>query len=567
MIRAFIIAALLPAAMLMGWLALGRSEPRADFVMAAEEPRTLDPHRASWLNELQITDALFEGLIRLNAVTLQPEPAAAESWVVDDDGLVYTFRLRESACWSNGDPLRAEDFRFAWRRALDPRVECQYASMLFVIAGAEKYYRSRTDADIANDAPADSIGIDVIGDRSLRVTLARPCPYFLDLLAFPTFFPVHPPTIEKYAYRDGVVLRQTRHLWTRPEHFVGNGPFVVADWRFKSRILLRRNERYRDAASVKLASIEVYITDDPNVALRAYESGRVDFLRDVSAATAQALQAEVRAGRRSDFHVGDRFATYFYRVNCRRPPLDQPAFRQAMSLAIDRDALCQKVTGMGETPALTYVPLGAIPLMERATSAGQSAAYTPPRGLDADWPLSRRIDQARMLLAQTGFDPKSREIELMFAPNPAYQRVAEALAAMWEKNLGLRVTLRTIEGKVLSERVRSLDYDLVRSDWSGDYMDPMTFLEMFTTGNGQNRTGWSNAAYDDAIREAAIKSDNARRFAYLREAERILCEEQLPVIPLYFRRGNFLLSPAFAGVNDNVREYFPLSAIHQSRPQ
>lgn len=547
---------------MLGWLALGRSEPRADFVIAAEEPRTIDPHRVSWLNELQIADALFEGLTRLNPQSLQPEPAGAESWTVSDDRLTYTFDLREDARWSNGDSLLAGHFRFAWLRALDPRVECQYSSMLFVIDGAAAYYASRANNDPADDLPAASVAIDIANDRKLRVSLAHPTPYFLDLLAFPAFFPVHPPTIERFAYRDGAVLRQTRHLWTRPNNIVCNGPFVLADWQFKSRLLLRRNEQYYGRDHVAPGSVEIYITADPNIALRAYESGRLDFVRDVPANIALALEDQARAARRSDFHVGDRFATYFYRVNCRRAPLDNPAFRRALSLAIDRDALCTEVTKMGETPALTYVPRGGLSLMMRRDNNGREIAYQPPAGLGAGLSASQRVEQARALLASSGFDPQSRTLELMFAPNPSYQKVAEAMSAMWEANLGLHITLRTIEGKVLSERVRALDYDLVRSDWSGDFLDPLTFLEMFTSDSGQNRTGWSNADYDTAIAAAVAERDDARRYALLSEAERILCEDQLPILPLYFRRGNFLLSPRWTGFTDNVREYFPLTSLH-----
>lgn len=562
--RISLIVLLIPALLLLGWLSWGSAEPRADFVLATEEPRTLDPHRASWLNELQVADALFEGLTRLNPQTLHPEPGVAESWSFTEDHRTCTFQLRESARWSNSDPVRAEDFLFSWLRVLDPRTESQYAAMLFIIEGAKAYHDSRTTADETDDLPANSVGIEVLGEHTLRIRLAVTCSYLLELTAFPALFPVHRPTIEKFAYRDGVVLRSTRHLWTRPENIVCNGPYTIADWQFKKRILLRRNTLYSGAARAALDTVEVLIAPDPNIALRAYESGRVDFVRDVPATIAQALFREVRAGRRSDFHIGDRFSTYFYRANCRRPPLDQPAFRRALSLAIDRDALCVQVTGMGETPALTYVPAGSVQWMARDSGGAGQTIYQPPRGLGAGKTYAERLAWARAELTQSGFDPRSREIELMFAPNPAYQRVAEALAAMWERDLGLRITLRTIEGKVLSERVRALDYDLVRSDWSGDYLDPMTFLEMFTTDNGQNRTGWSNPDYDAAIAAAVMEADDARRFDLLHAAERILCEQELPILPLYHRRGNFLLRTGYQGITDNIREYFPLYVLRRS---
>jgi len=563
------IVIVVPALALLAWLALGGTAPRADFVFTSLEPRTVDPQRVSWLPEIQLASAMFEGLARLNAETHLPEPAVAERWDTDESQTVWTFHLRSSARWSNGAPVLAEHFRFAWLRALDAKVAAQYASLLFVIRGAEAYYKSRTDEDPANDVPAESVGVAALDSSTLHVTLAAPCSYFLDLTSFPTFAPLYSPAIERWAHRDERVRSPTQHLWTRPENIVCNGAFVLTRWDFKKQILLRRNPHYWDADRIRAATIEAYITADPNAALLAYETGRVDLVRGLEPAVARALLAEQHAGRRPDFHVGDRFATFFYRVNCRRPPLDDPDFRKALSLTIDRAAICAHVTGLGEVPTATYVPRGAVALMPRLAADGRTIYYDPPAGLGAGLSYSECVALAREHVAR--YSRRSgagaiRPIELAFPPEPEQRRIAEAVQRMWESALGLRVELRTLESKVLATRIRDLDYDVARSDWFGDYLDPGTFLNMFTTDNGQNRTGWSHEPYDRLIAAAAVEPDNERRYAQFAEAERILCQEELPILPVFQRRGNFLLRPSFTGLRDHVLDRLPIHRVRRAAP-
>ena len=554
---------LAPALALLAWLAAGRGADRADFVVASDVLRTVDPQRVSWLDEIQVASALYEGLTRTHPKTLLPEPGAASHWTVADGGMIYTFFLRPAARWSNGDELRAEHFRDAWLRVLDPKSESQYASLLFVIHGAEQYYRSRLNEDAGDDLSADRVGVAAVDSHTLRVRLGGPCPYFLDLTSFPTLAPQHTPTIEKWAYRDGRVLRATRHLSARPGTIVCNGAFVLERWDFKQRLLLSKNQHYWDRAGIEIDSIEIYLTGDPNAALIAYETGRVDLVRGVGTAAARALRAERQAGRRDDFHLGDRFATHFFRINCKRPPLDNPDLRKALALAIDKQALAARVLGLGERPVDTYVPRGALHLMRRPASNGRTIEYQPPDGLGAGLDPAQRLAAARELLESSGFNriAADRPIELMFAEQPMQQRVAEAVQQMWER-AGLRVKLVRIERRAISERIRQLDYDVVRSDWYGDYLDPATFLDMFTTHSGQNRTGWSNAEYDRLIAAAAAEADNQRRYALFRAAERILCEDELPIIPLFSKRGNYLLNPRIGGLHDNVRDILP---IHRAR--
>lgn len=560
--RTLLLIVMLPFVATLALLAMSRGEPRADFVFSSAEPRTINPHRVSWINELQICAALFEGLTRLNDRSFLPEPAVAERWTISDDRRTYTFQLRPGACWSNGERVVAGDFRYAWLRVLDPKSEPWYANLFFVIEGAEAYHRSRSDADASNDTPEDSVRIDVLDAGALRVTLVRPCSYFLDLTSFIPFVPLHRASVERGGREAGASAERRDHLWTRPGALVGNGPFVLKRWEFKRALLMEKNPHYWDRDAIGVSSIEAYVNGDSNAALLAYKTGRADFVTPVDRPVAERLLAEVRAGQRSDFYTGDRFATYFYRVNTRRPPLDNADFRMALSLAIDRDVICERVMRLGETPAYTYVPTTCIKLMPRTGPDGGVIHYQPPNGLGAGLPQRDRDRLAAQRLARSGFDPRERPIVITIPAESEHLLVAEALQQMWRDALGIRVDLRTVEVTTIAADVRNLNYDVVRSNWFGDYMDPSTFLEMYTTGNAQNRTGWSNAEYDRLIAAAAAAGDDAQRFALFRRAETILVEEELPILPIFFRRGNFLLAPEFADMADNVRD---LQMIHRVR--
>lgn len=551
MLRMLTLILLVPAVAVVGWLALRSRAQPADFTLACEEPRTLDPHRVSWMSEIQIASTMFEGLTRSDPATLRPIPGVAESWEVRDEGRTYLFHLRTGARWSNGQSVSSEDFAYSWLRVLDPVLEAQYASLLFVIRGARDYYASRLDSNPSNDAPAETVGIESVDGRTLRVELAAACPYFLDLTSFPTLAPVHRATIERYS-----PTRATRHAWLRDGRMVSNGAFVLETWEFKTRVRLIRNPHYWDSASIHIDTMDVLVIADPNVQLIAYESGRIEFMRGVATASAQTM---VRQGR-GDLRLGDRFATYFFRVNCVRPPFDNAALRRALALAIDREAICAHVMGLGETPARTLVPPSATSQMS-AQGVGGSVFYQAPAGIGAGLSPEQRADRARESLRESGFDPASRTIRLSFAPHPDQQRVATAVMGMWESTLGLRVELEQLEGKVLSERIRSLDYDVVRSDWYGDYLDPSTFLELFTSGSGQNRTGWANPEYDDLIARASVEVDAVRRFELFRRAEAIVCERELPVIPIFHKRGTILLNPRWAGLGDNLLERISLERV------
>ncbi len=568
MFRALLAITLIPAALLLGWLALAAPEKRADFVVATDgELRTIDPHRVSWLDEIQVAQALFEGLTRMGLRSQRPEPALAERWQFDAQENAYTFSLRPGLRYSNGEPLLAADFAFAWRRVLDPSTQSQYVTLLFEIAGAEAYYRSRLNDDPADDLSEQALGVRVVDPRTLQVRLARPCPHFLELLSFPVYSPVNPRAVERFRTARSAAGGSGEFLWTRAGNLVCNGAFMLTRWDFKQRLLLTRNEHYWDVAAIEPRTIEVYISTDPMTALLAYETGRVDLVRGLDGALVRRLLSSSGVGaapRRRDLYLADRFATFFLRVNCSRPPLDNADLRKALSLAADRAALCERVLGLGESPAFSFVPHAAAPYMLRRAPDGAPVLYSSARGLGAELDAAARIELAREHLRRSGYlqIAAQRPIELAYPPQPPLPRIAEALQSMWESALGIRVELRAQERKVLSTRIRELDYDLARSDWYGDYFDPSTFLEMFTSVSGQNRTGWKHAEYDRLISAALREPDAGRRFSLFTDAERILCEQELPIIPLYFKTGNYVLSPRIILPGAPLRDGL---AIHRAR--
>ncbi len=564
MFRVLLACVITPALLLAAVLALQPRSPRADLVVSSDSLRTIDPQRVTYMDDIQVASALFEGLTRLNPLTLQPEPGVAERWETEADGDAITFTLRETARWSNGARVTAADFRRSWLRVLDPRLRSQYAATLHVIRGAKAYYTARLDADAANDPPAETVGIAATDDRTLVVRLETPCPYFLDLAAFPTLMPVH-ESVERVwpleADKKGLALG--------PATLICNGAFVLQRWDFKRRLLLSRNPHYWDADATNMQTIEVAMIGDSNAALMGYETGRIDQVSDLDTPIAIALRDEMAAGRRKDFHCGERFSTFFFRVNCRRPPLDNVDLRRALALALDRAAICERVLGLGETPAYTYVPPAAIPLMARRGPGGESVLYEPAGGLGQALDAAARERLAREHLTRSGFDrvAAERPIKLAYATDSSLQRrVCEAVQQQWETVLGIRVELQPTEVAVLSRDIRNLDYDVARSDWFGDYMDPGTFLDMYVTGSGQNRTGWSSGEYDRLIAAAAGERDDARRFALFRQAEALLCNDQLPIIPVYFKTGNYLLRPGLGGVGPNIRDILPIHRIRRLPP-
>jgi oligopeptide transport system substrate-binding protein len=516
-------------------LAAGRSLagsarlPRADAVfVSGGEVASLDPHTATGVPEGRILRALYEGLVARDPATLEPVPAAAAAWKVSKDGLEYVFQLQPQGRWSNGDPLTAEDFAWSFRRVLDPHTAAAYASELDCVVGA-RAYRTGEDAEgapLARD-PA-SVGIEALDAHTLRIRLVRPVPYFLHLLAFQAFFPVHRASLEALQAEHPDTWRT---LWTRPEHLVVNGPYTLALRRVNDRVRLAKNPRYWDAERVALDTLDALFLEQSGTALNLYLSGEVDWL--------DGLVPPLLVGRlmgREDFRRERYLGVYFFRANVTRPPLDDARVRRALALTVPRKEICTLLLKAGQQPATTLIPWGQI------------GDYRSPRVL-GEAPL-----EARRLLIEAGYGPGGKAfppLELAYNTSESHRDIAEVTAANWRRLLGLDVRLRNQEWKVHLDAQIALAYDLSRSSWIADHPDPLGFLAIFHSGHENNRTGWSDPEYDRFLGEAEVETDAVRRAELLARAEEILLT-QCPLIPVYSYVSQHLVNPRLGGFGGNL---------------
>ena len=499
---------------------------RADLIFVnGAEPETLDPSIITGQPEGRIVNALFEGLTTFDSRG-EPGPGAAESWTVSEDGKVYTFKIRPDAKWSDGRPLTARDFVESWKRTLSPETAASYNYQLFYLRNAQAFSEGKiTDFS--------QVGVKALDERTLEVTLENPTPFFLDLCATP---PLQPVPMDR--------IRQFGDDWVKPGRVVSNGAYTLEDWRINDKIRLRKNPHYWNASKVALETIEALPISVATVAFNFFAGGLADLMVDKNL-TPSALLDELK--KSPNFHSAPFLGIYFLRFDCSKPPFSDPRVRKAFSLAVDKRRIVEKITRAGELPASSFVPPGI-------------EGYASPEGLPYD------PEEARRLLAEAGY-PHGKGFPLTtFLYNESQQNrdIAVELQAMWLQELGVKVNLALQEWKVYLNSLSSLDYGIARSSWVGDYPDPNTFLDMFVTGNGNNRTGWSNPSYDRLIADAAKAADPVKRFELLRQAEKILIADQAPVCPIYYYVGIQLYDPAkLGGIESNVLDEHPLKAIYR----
>ncbi len=490
----------------------------------------LDPHIITGLSEINIVSTLFEGLVAEDPQDLSPVPGVAERWQISADGLVYTFHLRGDARWSNGDPVTAQDFLASFRRVLTASLGADYAHMLYLVEGAEAYHKG-SQADFAQ------VGFSAPDARTLIIRLEHPTPYFLSLLQQPAWFPVHLPTLEQA----GDPARRGS-TWTRPGRLVGNGPFILTDWRPGKVVMVAKSPTYWDAPRVRLNAIHFHATDSVEAEERMFRAGQLHLTEALPVGKVDAYRDP--ASRQGDvLRISPFLDTYFYRLNVTRPFLNDKNLRRALALALDRDVIVERITRGGQRPAHSFTPPG-------------TAGYTPPRDFTAG------PERARELLAAAGY-PGGQGLpafELLISSSGNHRVIAEAVQEMWRRELGVTVTLVNMENRTLLAQRRALDYQILRSDWIGDYLDPNAFLEIFTGASGNNHTGWQHNGYDALIYAAARTADPARRHTLLREAETLLLDEA-PIIPVYHYTTVRLIHPAVRGWHDTLLDRHPYKHV------
>lgn len=476
------------------------------------EPQDLDPQVMTAFTDQNIALALFEGLCALDEKTSRAVPAAAERWEVSPDGLAYTFHLRPNLKWSDGTPLTAGDFVASWRRALLPTLAAEYSYLLFPLKHAE--------AIASGQMPTAALGAEATDDRTLRLTLERPTPYLPALAANPIWFPVHLPSL---AQHNG--LTQRGGAWTRPGQLVGNGPFALTEWSPQSHLKVARNPHYWDAASVRLAGITFFPTENMDVDERAFRAGQVHLTAELPLAKVDSYRKSAPESLRLDPFL----ETFFLRFNTTRAPLNDPRVRRALSLAINREQLARTLLRGTRAPAPHYTP-------------PDCAGYT------AEARVGYEPTKARDLLAAAGFAGGKNfpTLDVQVRNDELHGKVLEVIQAMWQRELGIAVTISPVEQKTWVRNQQALDYAISTARWVGDFVDPVTFLDMFVGGGTNNWTGWADAGYDAHLAAAAKATDTAQRFAAFQKAEARLLD-QSPIAPVFFGVRSYLIHPAVRG--------------------
>jgi len=492
------------------------------------EPQGLDPHVVTGIPEHHIVSALFEGLAAKNPYTLEPEPAVAQSWDISEDGKLITFHINPEARWSNGDPVTAHDYVWSWQRALSPVMGNQYGYMLYPVKNAEAFATGELQ-------DFSEVGVKALDDTTLEVTLNAATPYFLQLMDHYSTYAVHRPTIEKFGKSTD---RYTK--WTRPENIVGNGAFVLDEWLLNRRITVKKSDTYWDRDNVKLSGVVFYPTENASTEERMFRVGQLHVT-----GTVPIDKVPVYRTMENTPYVNAPFlGTYYYLLNINEPPLDDVRVRKALSLTVDREQLARTVMHNVVVPAYAITPPGTL-------------GYQPPILFGHD------IEQARRLLADAGY-PNGEGwpgVELLYNTSEGHRKIAVALQQMWKDALNIDVTLTNQEWKVYLDSIDTMNFQMGRRGWIGDYVDANNFLDMFLCGGGNNSTGFCEKEYDDMIKYRAPNANTREeRYAIFHAAETMLME-QMPIIPIYTYTSSKLKQPSVKGMPSNLMNHMNLKYV------
>lgn len=497
--------------------------PARLFSVAVWEPETIDPGLAGEESGITIASALFEGLVRRPVGEGPARPGVASSWESSADGRTWIFHLRPDARWSDGQPVTARDFDFAWRRVLDPASGARLVAQLYVFDGGEAVHAGRVDPG--------KLGLRVVDDATLEVRLGVPAVDFPGRLAHPVFAPVRRDVLERHGVQ-----------WTRPGTLVGNGPFRLDEFRPGGKAVLSRNPAWRGAASVALDGVTFHFLSGERLAYEWFAAGKVDWLKGT---LSRDRIPEMRRTRPAEFHSDPVLCTGYVSLRTDQPPLDDARVRRALDMAVDKERLVREVLMGGQPPASAFVP----PAITAPTG------YLPPVGAAFDPPRARALlDEARR--AHGPFPPLS----YLYNSGEANKVIAEFLQGQWKENLGLDVTLEATEWKSLLARVRQGDYRMARASWCADVVDPLNFLEVLRTGAASNYPGFSDPEFDRRIEAARAEGNPAARNILLREAETSMLGAA-PLIPLYHFTRIYLLNPRVRGFLPNLLDVHPLEDI------
>ncbi len=539
----------------------------AEFVFANRgKVNTLDPGQMSWMQDIRVAQALFEGVYALDPVTLDPVLGAAEEVTHNDDYTEYTIRLKAEARWSNGDPLKADDFIFAWRRMM--RQPGYYSYLVNdYIRGASEYAEAyRTDA---RSADFGSVGIEKIDDRTFRVELAHPTAFFPDLLAFPAYYPLHAPSMEAHKRVDEETGRERyESSFAAAGRLVSNGAYRLTRWDQNTGQTLEMNEHYWDRENVRSRTVRALDSDDFNLAFERYREGLIDWITEVPGLNAY----EMRQAGRDDIHVFPAYGTYFWTFNTsarlpdgRENPLSDVRVRRALSAAIDKQEIVNTITRNDEMPTDVFVP----------KNGEYFEGYPHPTGVQYD------VAAAKRLLAEAGYpDGKNfpRLTMLYDTDNPVHGSVGQNLARQWREKLGVELDLNGMEHlqfrdkykptmEELSDGTRRLkagDFAISRGSWYGDYLDVTTFTDMFMPLSLNNTAVWDNKEYERLCNLARDTADPQERLKIMAQAEQLFLNEA-PILPLFHYTNRFAHRPDIQGISRSPRNMVIIKNVQTPR--
>jgi oligopeptide transport system substrate-binding protein len=487
------------------------------------EPPTLDWSLATDHVSFNVISNLMVGLTEFDA-ELKPAPVIARSWEFQDGGRRIIFELREDVLWSDGRKVQAQDFEYSWKRLLNPKTASEYAYILFDIVNAQEYHEGKLD-------DPTTVGVRATEDFKLEVRLRHPASYFLAITTFEVTFPQRRDIIEKF---------QTR--WTEPGNIVTNGPYQLASWKHENEIELSANPKFF-LGKPAIEKVRMFMINEKTTALAMYERGQLDFVDNHSIP----IFDKNRLSQQPGFKQVPQLRGYYYGFRTDRPPFHDPRVRRAFMMALDRSVFPSILQG-GEIPATSWIPPGML-------------AHNPKLG------LSFNAVEARRLLREAGYpDGKGlAPVVLAYNTEEDHKLVAEAAQSMWQRNLGVLVRLENQEWKVYLKQLQNDPPAIFRLGWGADYPDPDNFMKLFTSNSGNNHTRWKHNQYDQLLEQAARELDGKRRAELYDQAQRILCETELPIMPLFWVAESTLLNPQFTGLEFSSMARINLRALRRAK--
>lgn len=487
----------------------GRDDGKTFRVNLGTEPPSLDWSLATDHVSFNVIANLMAGLTEFDK-NLKPAPVIAKSWEILDGGRKIVFHLREDVLWSDGKKVRAQDFEYSWKRLLNPKTASEYAYSLFDIVNAEEFHQGK----IADGA---QVGVAAIDDSTLEVRLKHPTSYFLSLTTFEVTYPQREDVVEKFGTK-----------WTEPEHIVTNGPFLLASWKHENEIRLKANPNFF-LGKPAIENVEMFMVNELTTALAMYEQGQIDFVDNHSI---PALE-KPRLTKTPGFKRVPQLRGEYYGFAVDRKPFNDPRVRKAFAMSIDRSVFPKILRG-GQGPATSWIPPGML-------------AHNPKIGLMYNPP------EARRLLREAGYpDGKGfPQVTLSYNTFEDHKTIAEAIQGMWKRNLGVLVRLENLEWKVYLKKLLNDPPPIFRSGWGADYPDPDNFMKLFSSYSPQNYSRWKNGRYDQLLEQAAREMNEQKRAKLYDEAQRLLCETDVPIVPLFTTSESTVLNPRYTGLEYN----------------